>query len=190
MSDKIVRSAKDKLATFRATRGPKPDPQDPHNPFHLPDADMRPRRGVPTVDEFRARGGDGMQAIHTATLPNPLVWNWPGQHTDALYQFCWDHHHQHGDVSAAALVERLDTEDLDVLLEALDGFKLEDLAPVGVAIYEAMVDEAERRKKPDAPRQRIAVDIISDALHERAAEQREELPEPEEAGVRQLRRFP
>jgi len=148
MTDKLA-NVRARLAQFRSQQPqrpqPTPDPRSPHNPYHLPDSDMSPGR-MPTREDVERRGGHFMQAKHTATLPNALVWNWPGRMTDALYQYCWDHHHGAGDLHAM-LNMFSDAEIID-LLQKLETFNLEQLTAIGVDIYEGLIDQHERRRGP------------------------------------------
>lgn len=184
----MSRDKLEKIAEYRAGRGgPEPDPNRPDNPYHLPDADMRPR-AVPTVQGTIAAGGRGMQAKHTATLPNPMFWNWPVRLKDALNQWCWDNFHGGADVHT--LISQFEDGELVTMLDAMNDFQLDQLAEEGVLLYEAMVDEHKRRDDPSVKptaRKRIAVEV-SEALGENVPE--EEARALLEAPATALRRFP
>jgi hypothetical protein len=139
MSDKIER-ARAKLLDFKKGRGPD----------RLPIVGMQPRSMPGRID---------MKAKHTATLPNPLIASWPSRLTDALYAWCWDQYHKSGHPLPSELVRQLEDPELDAMLTALDGFKLSDLAPEGVALYEALIDDVDRRRHAiRLPRARVAIE--------------------------------
>lgn len=143
--------AKLNLSKFRTTRTPSPPSKRPPD---LPPSAMRPMPGVgkgadkggPWQESFaKGRGAGFLQADEVAQLPNPLVWNWPGSR-GVLYTWCHNHYHDPDNHPVSELLSPLATKDIRALLEALDSFKISDLASVGAMIYEGLVDESEKRQ--------------------------------------------
>jgi hypothetical protein len=176
MSEDRLTRMKQKLAEYRDSQ-PKPvpqaDPNDPYNPYHLPETNMSPRR-MPTRNEVISSGGNYQQAIHTATVPNALYHNWPARLMDDLYEFFWKAHHndgQHVDFGQSDLygmLDKLKDHELARLLDALDGFPLANLTAVGADLYEGLLSLVERRRRPPAmapappARIRVSANIVRD----------------------------
>jgi hypothetical protein len=184
-------TVKQRLGDYRrgnAPRAPQPDPYAPHNPYHLPDANMAPSR-MPTAADAARSGAGFLQAEMTCMLPMAIFHNIPGRLMNDFYDLTWSMKSGHADVPG--FVEKFRDGEIAFILEALDPFPLDQLTAGGALFYEAFVEEMERRKGP-AKRVRIAATTIEDTERSEQHDQHEEHHELQEAARTALpaRTFP
>jgi hypothetical protein len=183
MSDERNKLAqmKQRLNDYRrgnAPPQPKPDPNSPHNPYHLPDANMDPSR-MPTAADAARAGAGFLQAEMTLQLPMAIFNNLPARMMDDFYQLTWDMHRGNaGPRELYAFVGKMEDHELAIILKEVDSFPLDQLTAGGAKFYEALIEEMERRH-PKLPPRRVrveatAIDASSERLEHPALEAHEE----------------
>ncbi len=133
---------------------PRPDPNSPHDPYHLPYANMDPSR-MPTAADAARAGAGFLQAEMTLMLPNAIFNNLPPRLMNDFYQLTWDLSKGHGDLFG--FVAKMEDHELAVLLKEVDSFPLDQLTAGGAKFYEALIEEMDRRH-PKLPQRRVRVE--------------------------------
>lgn len=166
---------------------PRPDPNSPHDPYHLPYANMDPSR-MPTAADAARAGAGFLQAEMTMMLPNAIFNNLPSRLMNEFYQLTWDLSKGRGDLHG--FVAKMADHELALLLKEVDSFPLDQLTAGGAKFYEAMIEEMDHRH-PKLPQRRIRVEAtIVESSGQRVEHPALEAHEEEQARALPQRTFP